>query len=154
MNLYDIDHAILDCVDEETGEILDFDRLNELQMEREQKIENVACWAKNTQEYIESIKREKKRLDECKTKAEKQLERQKVWLRDALSGQKMTTAKVVVSFRKSESVNVLDEKKIPAAYMAEKISVAPDKTAIKEALKSGLKVPGAELESKLNTTIK
>ena len=34
--LYEIDQAILDCVDLETGEILDSDRLDALQMEREQ----------------------------------------------------------------------------------------------------------------------
>ena len=42
MNIYEIDKAILECVDEETGEILDFDRLEELQMARDEKIENIS----------------------------------------------------------------------------------------------------------------
>ena len=42
--LYDIDAAILDCVDQETGEILDPEKLDALQMEREQKLEGVALW--------------------------------------------------------------------------------------------------------------
>lgn len=46
-SLYEINAAILDCVDLETGEIIDIERLQELQMEREQKIENVALWYKN-----------------------------------------------------------------------------------------------------------
>ena len=35
MRLYDIPDAMEECVDRETGEIIDFDRLTELQMERD-----------------------------------------------------------------------------------------------------------------------
>ena len=35
--LYEIDNEILECVDEETGEILDEEKLNALEMEREKK---------------------------------------------------------------------------------------------------------------------
>ena len=38
-NLYQIKNEILNCVDMETGEIIDFDRLAELQLERNAKIE-------------------------------------------------------------------------------------------------------------------
>ena len=34
MNLYEINNEILNCVDEETGEIVDFERLQELQIEK------------------------------------------------------------------------------------------------------------------------
>ena len=44
MNIYEIDRAITDLFDAETGEIIDFDALAALQMERDQKIENVALW--------------------------------------------------------------------------------------------------------------
>ena len=47
MTLYEIDNAILDCIDLETGEIIDVDKLNELQLEKETKIENVALWIKD-----------------------------------------------------------------------------------------------------------
>jgi hypothetical protein len=36
MKLYEIDNAIMDCVDMETGEIIDVERLSALQMERDQ----------------------------------------------------------------------------------------------------------------------
>ena len=45
--LYDIDQEILDCVDLETGEILDSAKLDALQMERERKLEGVALWIKD-----------------------------------------------------------------------------------------------------------
>ena len=47
MKLYEIDEAILNCIDTETGEIIDADQLDKLTMERDTKIENVACWIKD-----------------------------------------------------------------------------------------------------------
>ena len=44
MTIFEIDEAILECVDLETGEIIDAERLDALQMERDKKIENVALW--------------------------------------------------------------------------------------------------------------
>lgn len=41
-SLYEIDAGILACIDQETGEILDVERLDALQMERRTKIEGVA----------------------------------------------------------------------------------------------------------------
>ena len=41
MNLYEIDAAILDCVDVETGEIFDIDKFEELQLTRDAKVENI-----------------------------------------------------------------------------------------------------------------
>ena len=34
MKLYEIDNAILNCIDEETGQIIDTEQLDRLQMER------------------------------------------------------------------------------------------------------------------------
>ena len=45
--LYEIQEGILSCIDLKTGEIIDVERLHELQMERRQKIRNIACWIKN-----------------------------------------------------------------------------------------------------------
>ena len=62
MNLYEIDNAILECVDMETGEIIDMDKLSGLQMVRDQKIENIGCWIKNLLSDAEALKSEKKIL--------------------------------------------------------------------------------------------
>lgn len=37
MTLYEIDSAIMDCVDEETGEIIDLEKLEALNIERDKK---------------------------------------------------------------------------------------------------------------------
>ena len=47
MTLYEIDNAILGCVDDETGEVIDFDKLDKLTMQREQKLEGAALAVKN-----------------------------------------------------------------------------------------------------------
>ena len=62
MNLYEIDNAILNCVDMETGEIIDMGKLNALQMERAQKIENIGCWIKNLLSDADALDKEKKNL--------------------------------------------------------------------------------------------
>ena len=63
MNLYEIDTEILGCVDMETGEIIDDGRLDRLQMEKEKKIENIACWYKNLKAEEGAIDSEIKNLN-------------------------------------------------------------------------------------------
>ena len=54
MKLYEIDEAILNCIDLETGEIIDTEQLDKLTMEREAKLENVACWIKELKAEADS----------------------------------------------------------------------------------------------------
>ena len=58
-SLYEIDQAIMECLDWETGEILDAERLNALQMERQDKVESVALWIKNLSADAIAYKAEK-----------------------------------------------------------------------------------------------
>lgn len=58
------------------------------------------------------------------------------------------------SFRKSKAVDVFDEAQIPAEFMRERVTIAPDKTAIKKAIESGQEVAGAKIEERLNLQIK
>ena len=64
MNLYQIDNEILSCVDAETGEILDVEKLEQLQMERDAKLEGVACWYKDLVADAAKIRDEEKNLAE------------------------------------------------------------------------------------------
>lgn len=158
MKLYEIDNAILDCIDMETGEVIDIEKLNELQLERDTKIENVACWIKDLKAEAEAIKAEKQALAERQKVAENKAESLKKWLAYALNGEKFKTAKCAVSFRKSESVEVTDagikslmkEHDELLTYKAPE----PNKTAIKQALKDGLNVDGVQLVHNTSTIIK
>ena len=154
MNLYEIDKAILACIDPETGELLDEAALEDLQMERTQKIKNVALWLKNLNASAAAYKAERDAFDERMKQAQKKAESLKRYLADALGGEKFVTDECAVSFRKSTAINVLDETAIPAAYMAEKVTRSPDKTAIKAAIKGGEAVPGVALVENLSVQIK
>jgi len=158
MKLYEIDNAILDCIDLETGEVIDAERLDALNMERDAKIENVACWIKDLKAEAEAIKAEKQALAERQRVAENKAESLKKWLAYALDGQKFGTAKCAISFRNTESVEVTDEGL--EALMKEHNELLtykkpePNKTAIKQALKDGLTVAGVELVRNTNVIIK
>jgi len=152
MNIYDINRKIESCVSEE-GEVIDEEMLSALLMAKEEKIENVACWIKNLTAEAEAIKAEKERLAERQKQAEAKVESLKKWLAFALDGEKFTTARVAISYRKSVSVQV-DESLLDKKYMKEKVTYTPDKTALKKALQAGENIQGAYLEEKQNLQIK
>lgn len=153
-SLYEIDQQIMSCVDMDTGEIVDMDKLSELQIERETKLENIALWIKNLKAEEAALKAEKDAFAEREKQTKAKREKLSEWLTEALNGEKMSTNKVSISFRKSESVKITDIEAIPMNYIVETITESPDKVAIKNALKKGLDVPGCELELKNNISIK
>jgi hypothetical protein len=153
-NLYEIDRGILDCIDLETGEVIDPDRLESLQMERNQKIENVVLWIKNLQSDALAFKAEKDAFAERERSATKKAEQLKEWLAKVLDGQKFSSGRCAVSFRRSEQVEILDENSIPQDLMIQKVSFAPDKVGIKKLLKEGNEVCGCRLVENLNAQIK
>ena len=159
MKLYEIDSAILECIDLETGEIIDTERLDALNMERDAKIENVVCWIKDLKAEAEAIKAEKQKLAERQKVAENKAESLKKWLAYALDGKKFSTAKCAVSFRNTESVEITPEGL--EALMKEHDELLtykapePNKTAIKNAIKNdGLNVAGVQLVQNVSTIIK
>lgn len=160
MTLYEIDNAILRCIDIETGEIIDVDKLNELEIERDSKIENVACWIKELKAEAEAIKNEEQALAERQKVAENKAESLKKWLAYALQGEKFKTAKCSVSFRNTESVEVTEEglKNLMLGGKDELLTYKepePNKTAIKNAIKNdGLNVQGVQLVQNTSTIIK
>ena len=160
--LYDIDAAILDCVDQETGEILDPEKLDALQMEREQKLEGVALWIKDLKAEAEAVKAEADKLTARKKAVENKIEGLKQWLLYALGGEKLKTARCNVYQTHSQRLAVVDEEKL-VQYL--KLDDDPDrylrfrepelkKDEIKKALKDGTIIPGAELEETESVVIK
>ena len=159
MTIYEIDQAIMECVDLETGEIIDTEQLDKLQMERDTKLENVACWIKELKAEAEAIKAEKQILANRQKVAENKAESLKKYLAYALDGKKFSTAKCAVSFITTESVEVTTEglenlmrdgKDDLLTYKTPE----PNKTAIKQAIKDGLNVAGVQLVQNISTIIK
>lgn len=153
-SLYSIDQEILSCIDIETGEVIDVEALNSLMMQREQKIESVALWIKNLQADAIAFKAEKDAFSEREKSAKNKIESLKKWLLFALEGQKFSTTKCAVSFRRSEQVEILDLEAVPKELVTETVEIKPDKMAIKALLKDGQTVNGCQLVENYNTQIK
>lgn len=157
MNLFQIDEEIMNCVDMETGEIIDSAKLDELQMDRDIKIENIACWIKNLVADAEALKAQKQAFADRQKSAENKAESLKKYLANYLAGQKFSTPKVAISFRKTTSVNVTDISQIPEQYLKYE-DPKPDKTAIKAAIKAaseaGETFAGAEIVEGQSISIK
>jgi Gp157 protein len=106
---------------------------------------------------IDIIEAEMKRLYSLKEKAQRRKEMFKTRLSEALQQfgvEKITTPLLKLSFRKSESVEITDGENIPDEYLDTKIVTTISKTRIKEAIKEGQIVKGAELVVKQNLQIK
>ena len=157
-SLYEINEALEqafeNCIDPETGEIVgDTEVLDALEMERDQKIENIACFIKNLKAEAEAIRAEEKALADRRKAAENKAERLKEYLANNLNGEKFKSPRVAVSWRRSESVVVPDVFQLPDEYVRYK-DPEPNRTLIKEAIKKGFTVEGAELVENTNLIIK
>ena len=159
MKLWEINQALealLEQEDPETGELLcDMEQLEAVLMERDAKLENIALYIKNKTAEAEAIKAEKLALEKRQKTAANKAERAKGFLEEYLKGQKFSTPKVAVSWRRSEAVD-LTERFWRTANNGRFLKYTPEanKTAIKAALKNGEEIPGAELVSRNNMQIK
>lgn len=157
MNLYEIkqefEKAIEECVDMETGEIINPTRLDELNMVLTDKQENVALYIKNLSAEAKAIDEEAKNLTNRKRVLNNKVEGLKKYLADNLEGHKFETAKVVVSFRKSEQLEINSIEHMPTEYL---ISQEPkiDKVALKKSIKQGSVINGVQIITKQNIQIK
>jgi len=153
MSLFEIDAAILGCVDVETGEIFDIDKFEELSLTRDAKIENICLWIKNLKAEAEALKAEKDAFAARQKAAENKMESLKRYITGYLEGAAFESAKVKVSFRKSEAVEIMDGAIIPDEYLKFK-EPEVNKTELKKALKSGLVIEGACIVENQNIQIK
>lgn len=159
MNLYEIDAAIASLVDE-NGEISDFEALDELMMERDAKIENVACWYKNLMAEVKAFKEEEANLKGRRQISERKAERLLDYLDHALQGNKFSTAKVQVNYRKSNAVEVHDAEAAEAYLLGVGFSdcytknISLNKTNIGKHLKAGESIPGVEMVERMNLGVK
>lgn len=153
MRLYEINTEIDNCIDYETGEILDIEKFQELQIEKEHKLEAIALVYKNAIAESKMVSDEMKSLKARKEKCDNLANKMKEMLHNELQGEKFMTSKVMISFQKSTTTEVIDLAVIPEQYIKTKIERTADKTAIKNAIKSGETIKGARLIEKNNIQI-
>lgn len=152
MKSYEIDEQIQNCFDDETGEVLDEKRLDELTLERDEKIENVVLYIKDLRAEADALKNEERTLAKRRRSAEHKAESLKNWVFMALEGDKFKTSRCSVSYRHSRAVEVPDIMKLSPDY----IDYEPRarKRDIKRALENGWPVDGAQLVDRLSVIIK
>jgi hypothetical protein len=153
-SLYTINEEILSCIDLTTGEIIDTDKFDSLQIEKNDKLENVALWYKNLLAEASAFKAEKDVFADKQKRAESKADSLKKYLDTALHGNKFGTVKVDITYRKSSSVEVDDVELLPADYKKSVTTITADKVGIAKALKVGEEVTGAKLVENNNIQIK
>lgn len=129
--------------------------MNEAQLQT--KSTNYAFVIKQMDGECDIIDTEIKRLQGLKKSRQNASERLKSAISTAMEiygVEEIKTPLVKLNFRKSESVEIEDQELLDKTYLVEKTTCAPDKTAIKEAIKRGETVNGAVLVTNKNLQIK
>lgn len=152
-------NKLWESIDEETGEV-DMAISNALEAKGQQFLEKAVAVATVYRKFDSEIalyEAEIKRLTECKKRLENCRDRLKDNLANACQSvgvEKIDGVYAKISFRTSESVEIDDIDLIPEEYLVIKSEVKPDKTAIKNAIKSGRDIRGVHIEKTQNIQIK
>ena len=143
-------------VDEETGEI-EPATLESVQIASEEKIIATAMYIRRLDALNKATKETIQDLQERVSADSKRIEALKCLMTKAMDSLQYTEVKspeVTLRFRKSSSVEITDSESLPEQFLRTKTVVEPDKAAIKNALKAGEKIQGAQLVESRNLQIK
>ena len=163
MRLYQIDDMLEELIQKieliasnnegEYPEYLD-NLLDNLIIEKEKKILDVARWIKDMEAEYLAIKLEKSKLETKQSSINNKIERVKSWLSQYIGkGNKYNDSNTQISWRKSEVVVCPDDPEELPKNMV-KITVTADKAAVKKTIKAGNNVKGCYIQEKQNLQIK
>lgn len=133
-------------VDPDTGVVTGLEEVRELSGAFDTKAEAIACYIKELSAVSASIKAEMDQLKRRKETVEKTADRLRGYLSGwmgAMEKDRLKTAKVSISFRKTSACQILDVELIPPGFCS--VEIKPQKSAITKAIRSGESVPGARL---------
>lgn len=151
MRIYELNNAWQEIIHRmEEGDELDLtDTLESIEEALEVKLENTAKVARTIEAEAAAIKTEEERLKKRRNAMENNVSRLKHYIFESMQITGKERLKGVhVSLRLQNnppSVNMLDDKAIPAHYLIEQPSTV-DKKAVLADLKNGIAVEGAELK--------
>ena len=121
------------------------------------KMEAYAACIANYKAEAEACKAESKRLKERAERADKHADRLKEYMKmfmECTGREKVAAGNWKLSLRESVAVEVSDMEILPEGYIREKVTREPDKAALKDAMKGGAAIPGAELVTRTSLQIK
>lgn len=163
-SLYEINQDYLNLInssfsiDEETGEILfDEEKLNAINDEFENKVDNIVSLVKEKKALVEARKKEIEALKERNERDLKVIDNLQNYVLSSMTlrdRKKVETARNSVTYRISKSVNIFNEALVPSQFIKEEIKTSIDKKAIMESLKNGETVDGCAILEKKNISIK
>lgn len=158
----ELDRLYMESVDEETGEIINAHKLEEVEVRLgkllEEKSEGIIKYTKNLESDIASLKLEEKRLTELRKRKEKKLDGFKKYIEFNLvriGKNKIDTNIGSISIRKSVQT-VINEDVIEynPQYATKSEVIKYDKATIKKLIEQGEEIDGATLVENLNVNIK
>ena len=152
---------LMNEIDLETGEFLNNENdiqeyIVNLKLSKEDKLNNIQDLKIEFEAKIEAVKSKIEYLNNRKKSFERNINNLTNLQLMLLNNQKLETNEYSFSFRKSESVSIFDilfDSK-DERFNRTTIKVEPDKTAIKKAIKDGISVDGASIETKMNLQVK
>ena len=130
------------------------DYINQLDGLKEEKLENIEYLKKEYLGDVNTLAEEIKRLQARKKSRENTIKDLNELQLDLLNGEKVKTAKFTFSFRKTESVEVLSDKDIKDDKTLNKVTIKPDLTAIKKAIKAGRTFEGISIVEKTSLLVR
>ena len=149
MNLYELSLAFQDVQNMDLDPEVMKDTLDSIEDAIENKAENIAKLIRNLESDVSAYKEEEDRLKTKRQSAENKVKWLKTYLEDnmKLTGKtKFKSGMFNFAIQKNPaSVNIVDEKVIPEEFLIQQPPKV-DKTSLKEILKRGIEVPGAELK--------
>lgn len=149
MNLYELSIAFQEVQNMDLDPEVMKDTLDSIEDAIENKAENIAKLIRNLESDVKAYKEEEERLKTKRQATENKVKWLKTYLEDnmKLTGKtKFKSGMFNFSIQKNPaSVNITDERIIPDEFLIQQPPKV-DKTSLKEALKSGIEVPGAELK--------
>ena len=166
LSIYSIPHEIQTAlnaltIDEETGEVIGWERLDELTKGASDKIANTARFIRYAEAQIEAMDKAIAGIKARKQSAQKLIDKLSVLAVNALFALPDGKAKVEepdikVTARPSDVVMIDDEKLLDEKFFNIKIKQEKNvsKTAIKDAIKAGEEVNGARLVKSYKLQIK
>jgi hypothetical protein len=160
MNIYDIDRIsqeIEALALESDGELSDemYQKLVEAETQNIDQLTHLIEYIRSLELKISACDEEIKRIYAQKDHTDKCINGIKKYITPhIIKHRKMQVGTFTLSVRKSESVVIIDENKIPLNFMNKVEWFTPIKAAIKAEIKAGKNVPGAELKENQNLQIK
>lgn len=159
MNIYQISEKAREIsLALETGDLTP-EMENELlinQNDLQSKATDYGYVIKGLEDETNAIDTEIKRLKAIKDSKSNAIDKLKYTVLNALQIYQIESVKtptIKISIRRSESVEVDSIEQLDTRYLNEKVTVTPDKIAIKKAIKAGENIAGARISENFNLQI-